>query len=287
MKKYLFLFLCFLLVSCQNENISSDISSQTHSESEEIISNNINTSFYSEEISNNDVPIVLEKTDNVCKILISGKEIEYKADQIIDGVQYKADKHIYLQDENDSNNFLVINGGTLVLNETTIVKKGDASLQNEDTLRKGINASILVIGKNSKVQISNVAINVFASYSSAIHCMYGGVAEIASTDILVISKASHAYSTYCNGMIFSESILTLVDSELVVAFSLYEGDGLISILGNNNYIEVHGKSSYVGVIKSGLLILKNIYGYSENSVLFNMTEEGEITLDNAIITESR
>lgn len=282
MKKYLFLFLCLFLSGCI---INNDVSSYSGNHISHL-SSEIKFDTSKESITSYEDPIILEKNEKEIKLLIDNEEITYKAKHIIDGITYEAKDNLYLCDEEETNNFIIINGGKLILNQTTIVKKGDAKLQEEDTLRKGKNASILVIGKDSKVQISEVVINVFASYSSAIHCMYNGVAEIKNCDLLVVSKASHAYSTYAKGMIFSESILTLVDSDLVVAFSLYENDGLISILGNNNYIEVHGNPSYVGVIKSGLLILKNIYGYSESSILFKVEEGGEMTLDNANIIET-
>ena len=207
MKKYLFLVFLLSLFSCVgnineslplNSNFSNeDISSM----SEEIISEE-------ESIEENKYEVI-EVTSNSCKINLNGKVIEYNADIIVNGTTYVADKNLYLTEKENTNTFIVINGGKLILNETTICKKGDAKRKEIETLRLGLNASILVIGENSLVQISDVAINVFSSYSSAIHCIESGRAEIKNADILVVSEASHAYSTYQNGVIVSESFYPL------------------------------------------------------------------------------
>lgn len=285
MKKYLFLVFLLSLFSCTG-NINDSLPLDINYSSEYISS-------FSEEITSEEESIeeekgyeVIEVNSNSCKIKLNGKIIEYNADVIVNGTTYETEKNLYLTEKGNVNNFIVINGGKLIINETTLVKKGEARNKDIETLRFGLNASILVIGENSLVQISDVAINVFAPYSSAIHCIENGRAEIKNADILVVSEASHAYSTYQNGVIVSESILTLVDSKDVVAFIIYENGGFISVLGDNNYIEVHGSPSYVGILYSGIMVLKNIYGYSENKTLFDIKEGAELTLYNALIQET-
>ena len=277
MKKILFLFLCIIVVGCTsvNSSSSSDVSESSSSSTSSDYG-------YVEEKENIEI---IEVKNNEVKALIEGKEFIYKADIIIDGKEYKASEVLYLNDKEKTNNFLVINGGKLILEETTVVKKGNTS-GDTSLLRYGQNACILAIGKESKVEVKSVAINIFDSFSTGIHCMGGASAEINNLDLLVVSDFSHALSTYQEGKVIANYLLVLIDSDQTVAFAIYENDGLIHVKGNNNYIEVHGTQSYVGILFSGILRLENMYGYSENSKLFEVDKNALLSLDDVLIQES-
>lgn len=283
MKKHLFLVFLLFLFSCNNNAISiSDVLSSEYSFFSDDFSVEESISCSSE----NDYEYKITYLDeHVCKIIINNEEIVYKADKIINGIEYTLDDNLYLVDEIDTCNFIVINGGKLIINETTIVKKGETYNKNDNTLKYGLNASILVIGENSNVKITNSVINVFSSYSSAIHCLEKGSADVEMTDILIVNDNSHVYSILNDGVIISKNILTLSNSSFVKAFTIYENGGKISIEGESNYIELYGDSSLVCLLYSGYIYLSNIYGYSSSDILFDIKENADLVIKSVSISK--
>ncbi len=282
MKKHLFLVFLLFLFSCNNNNVISDVLLSEYSVSSDDFTIEESMSYSSE----NDHEYKITYLDeHVCKIIINAQEIVYKADKIIDGIEYTLDNNLYLVDDSDICNFIVINGGKLIINETTIVKKGETKNKNDNTLKYGLNASILVIGEDSNVKITNSVINVFSSYSSAIHCLEKGSADVEMTDILIVNDNSHVYSILNDGIVISKNILTLSNSSFVNAFTIYENGGKISIEGESNYIELYGDSSLVCLLYSGYIYLSNIYGYSSSDILFDIKENADLVIKSVSISK--
>ena len=256
MKKILFLFLFFSIYACSSSHSSSSIyESSFKDDSSQTTLDSAESSFID---SSKEEITVLEVKDDYALINVNGNHIKYYADYIIDGEVIKTDKILYVNETPLASNFLIINGGKLIVNETTIVKKGE-SKGNEELLKHGVNSSIVVIGENSQVEINQSVINVFSSYASGVSCIGGGSALINNLDILVISDFSHAFSTFSNGIIISNYVLVLLDGDKSSAFCLYEKNGLIQLTGSNNYIEVHGNDVLVGKVISGVLVKQRKY----------------------------
>lgn len=288
MRKHLFLVFLLFLISCNNiQDSTSEILSSIYSYSD--YNNSISGHSHDELLSfssySNCEYEIVYVDEHVCKITINNEEIIYKADKIINGIECTLDDNLYLVDESDTCNFIVINGGKLIINETTIVKRGDSKNKNEKTLKYGLNASILVIGETSSVKISDSVINVFSSYSSAIHCLENGNAEIQMTDILIINDNSHVYSILNDGEIVSKNILTISNSNYTNAFTIYENGGKISIEGESNYIELYGNSSLVCMLYSGYIYLSNLYGYSSSELLFDIKEDADLVIKSVSISK--
>lgn len=164
---------------------------------------------------------------------INDESHTYNAKYIIDGVEVKVPAGEYVSDQKDEVVFLVVNGGSLIVDGATLKKNGDEFYAGEEKYSVfGENSLVVVAGKDSSASFSNADISINASGANAFMVFDGGHIDTENNKISI----SNGYSS---GFVAGKS------SEITVknnSISIKEKEGGASIVGSKAFATVDASS---------------------------------------------
>ena len=140
---------------------------------------------------------------------VGGKLVEYRGAHIVNGIDVVLDSGSYESANDDEAVFLVINGGSLTIDEgVTIAKTSSADFNGngDDYDLYGWGSAIIVIGENSQAIVNGATITTASFGSSAIMAIDGGTAKVSQTTIETTGSDSRALHATLGGTITATNL---------------------------------------------------------------------------------
>ena len=191
------------------------------------------------------------------KYLIDGQNVTYSAEDFEDGkVSVTAANEIA---------FLVINGGSLTLNNVTIEKTGDADEKslNQDAYNfYGINNALVAVGKDSKMTLNGVKITTNALHANAVFATDNACINVTNGITINNSKrGSRGFFASYKGSVTSNDggVYISTKSNNSAALATDRGGGSITVLGKNNILKTQANDSPC-IYSTGDIIASGITG---------------------------
>ncbi len=204
-------------------------------------------------------------TDTSAVIKIGNTSKTYKATKVYSSGTTTISNETLSATSSDTNVIVVCNGATLNLENCILNKSGDGTAySNDDYNFYGLNAAIICLGTNSKVNMTGCTINTNAEGANAVFSFAGGLINILNITIATTSNSSRGlYSTY-NGTIYANDVSITTQGAHCAPLATDRGGGYVMVGGTKNYLEAHGDGSPC-IYSTGDIEVVNATGYSEES----------------------
>ena len=141
--------------------------------------------------------------------------------------------------EEDSQNALLVTGGTSILTNPTIIKTGDSSGDNSDFY--GTNAAVLVKEGTLNINGGNVTTN--GSHANGVFAYSNGTINISDTNIKTTSNNSGAIMVTGGGTATANNVTAETDGNSSAPIRSDRGGGTLTVNGGN--YTSHGTGSPV------------------------------------------
>ena len=181
-----------------------------------------------------DVVGIDELTAGTVTTTIDGKRVTYKAKYVVDGVTAVVKSGTYTSSSDDEVVFLVINGGTLSLEDGAVVEKtGSTNFDGRGDAYSfyGTNSAVVVVGEESQAGIANTTIKTSVDGANAVVATNGGSVVVSNITISTTGDASRGLHATFGGKITGNggSITTLGRS--CAALATDRGEGTVKVSG--------------------------------------------------------
>lgn len=218
------------------------------------------------------------------KYIIDGKNVTYSAEDFAGGkVTVSAANEIA---------FLVINGGTLTLNNVSIEKTGDAdekTLDGDAYNFYGINNALVAVGKNSKMILNGVEVMTNALHANAVFATDG--AEITVNDGITISSFKRGsrgfFASYGGSVVCKEGNVNITTrGNNSAALATDRGGGNITLLGKNNLLNTQANDSPC-IYSTGNITASGVTGKAETAQTLVIEGLNNVNISDSTFTGAR
>lgn len=175
-----------------------------------------------------------ELTSGSVTTTIGGKSVTYSGAYVVDGIEATIASGTYESVADNEVVFLVINGGSLVINgDVTISKTGSADFtgRGDDYSFYGINSAIVVVGDGSSASINGAIINTSVSGANAVVATNGGVVGISDSTISTTADNSRGLHATYTGAIEADDVTISTQGGSCAALATDRGTGSVTATG--------------------------------------------------------
>ncbi len=174
---------------------------------------------------------------------IDGKQVSYKAAYLVDGIDAVINGGTYESAASDEVVFLVVNGGSLTVNDATVDKSGDAGSNDgqrtqdvsDDYNFYGMNSAIVVVGEGSSATVDGAKINTTSSGSNAVVAVNASKAEVNDTDITTSAGSSRGLHATYGGTITGSDLTIETKGAHSATVATDRGGGTVTVTGTNTF----------------------------------------------------
>lgn len=180
---------------------------------------------YSSEVQNSELSAgsVASEFDRVA--------VTYKGAYVVDGVEATIGSGVYESSKDDEVVFLVINGGSLVIDgDVTIKKTGSSDFDGRGDLYSfyGVNSAIVVVGDGSSATINGAKIETSVAGANAVVATNGGAVGISDTKISTTKDSSRGLHATYGGTIEASGVTIDTKGQSCAALATDRGAGSVS-----------------------------------------------------------
>lgn len=215
---------------------------------------------------------------------IDGKNITYNGAYVVDGIETTISSGTYESSTDDQVVFLVINGGSLVIDgDVTINKTGSENFQGrgDNYSFYGTNSAIVVVGDGSSATINGAKINTSVSGANAVVATNGGVVGISDSSISTTKDNSRGLHATYAGAIEADTvtITTLGGSSASLATDRGEG----TVKAENMTLSTAGAGSPL-IYSTGSIVVSDTTGTATGAQIAVVEGKNSISLDDCNFT---
>lgn len=216
---------------------------------------------------------------------IGGTEVTYNAAYIVDGIDATISSGTYKSATADQCVFLVVNGGSLTISDSTIDKSGDASTSDSTRTQDvsdtynfyGINSAIVVVGENSSASINGCKINTSSEGSNAVFSTNTATIDIDDLTITTSANSSRGLDATYEGVITAKNVNISTKGSHCAAIATDRGNGTITLTGKNK-LNTSGEGSPC-IYSTGNITVSNATGSAAASETCVIEGKNSITLN--------
>ena len=165
---------------------------------------------------------------------IDGRSVTYKAQYVVDGVAASIKSGTYESTSDDEVVFLVINGGTLSLEDGVVINKSGSENFNgrgDSYSFYGTNSAVVVVGEKSQVGITDTTINTSVDGANAVVATDGGSVVFANIAINTTKDASRGLHATYKGKIVGNDGTISTQGQSCAALATDRGEGTVKVSG--------------------------------------------------------
>lgn len=165
---------------------------------------------------------------------IGGRSVTYKAKYVVDGVTAVVKGGTYESTSDDEVVFLVINGGTLALEDGVVINKsGSANFdgRGDNYSFYGTNSAVVVAGEDSQVGLTNVTINTSVDGANAVVATDGGSVVFADVTISTSGDSSRGLHATYGGVITGNGGTISTLGRSCASLATDRGEGTVKVSG--------------------------------------------------------
>ncbi len=220
-----------------------------------------------------------ELTSGSVTTTIGGKSVTYNGAYVVDGINATISSGTYESANDDEVVFLVINGGSLVIDgDVNISKTGSANFQGrgDNYSFYGTNSAIVVVGDGSSASINGVTINTSVSGANAVVATNGGAVGISDSIISTTADNSRGLHATYSGSIEADdvSISTLGGSCATLATDRGAG----TVIANDMKLSTAGAGSPL-IYSTGEISVSDSTGTATGAQVAVVEGKNSITLE--------
>ena len=200
-----------------------------------------------------------------------------------DGQTVESSDETITATESDQNAVLAQNGGTVSVNGGTIRKSG--SDQNGDNCNfYGMNSSVLSVGEDSKVYLSNTEIQSDSEGSNGIFATDSGTVYANNVTVTTTEgNSSRGLDATYGGVIYGNEIKVSTEGDHCAALATDRGGGYISV--TNSSLNTSGSGSPL-IYSTGDIEVDNVSGTASGSQIAGMEGVNRIVIYNSELTST-
>ncbi len=234
--------------------------------------------------TSSDVAVNTELSAGSLTTSIDGKNITYNGAYVVDGIEATISSGTYESSTDDQVVFLVINGGSLVIDgDVTINKTGSENFQGrgDNYSFYGTNSAIVVVGDGSSATINGAKINTSVSGANAVVATNGGVVGISDSSISTTKDNSRGLHATYAGAIEADTvtITTLGGSSASLATDRGEG----TVKAENMTLSTAGAGSPL-IYSTGSIVVSDATGTATGAQIAVVEGKNSISLDDCNFT---
>ena len=157
--------------------------------------------------------------------------VTYKGAYVVDGVEATIGSGTYESSEDDEVVFLVINGGSLVIDgDVTIKKTGSSDFDGRGDKYSfyGVNSAIVVVGDGSSATINGATIETSVAGANAVVATNGGAVGISDAKISTTKDSSRGLHATYGGTIEASGVTIDTKGQSCAALATDRGTGSVS-----------------------------------------------------------
>lgn len=165
---------------------------------------------------------------------IDKKSVTYKAKYVVDGVAAVVKGGTYESTSDDEVVFLVVNGGTLALEDGVVINKSgsaDFDGRGDNYSFYGTNSAVAVVGEDSQVGLANVTINTSVDGANAVVATDGGSVVFADVTISTSGDASRGLHATYGGVITGNGGTISTKGRSCASLATDRGEGTVKVSG--------------------------------------------------------
>lgn len=165
---------------------------------------------------------------------IDKKSVTYKAKYVVDGVTAVVKTGTYESTSDDEVVFLVINGGTLALEDGVVINKSgsaDFNGRGDDYSFYGTNSAVVVVGEDSQLGLASVTINTSVDGANAVVATNGGSVVFANVTISTSGDASRGLHATYGGVITGNGGTITTQGRSCASLATDRGEGTVKVSG--------------------------------------------------------
>ncbi len=177
---------------------------------------------------------VTELTSGSVTATIGEKSVTYKAKYVVDGVAAVVEAGTYESTNDDEVVFLVINGGTLSLeNGVVINKSGSANFdgRGDDYSFYGTNSAVVAVGEGSQIGMAEVTINTSVDGANAVVATDSASVVFSDVTISTTGDASRGLHATYGGKIVGNGGSITTKGQSCASLATDRGAGTVSVTG--------------------------------------------------------
>lgn len=226
--------------------------------------------------------VVLENTElssGSVTTMIGGKSITYNGAYVVDGIEATISSGAYESVVDDEVVFLVINGGSLVIDgDVTISKSGSADFagRGDNYSFYGINSAIVVVGDGSSASINGATINTSVSGANAVVATNGGVVGVSDSEIATTADNSRGLHATYGGAIEADDVKISTQGGSCAALATDRGAGSVTATGMT--LSTAGAGSPL-IYSTGEITVSDSTGTATGAQIAVVEGKNSITLD--------
>ncbi|MBQ9485090.1 hypothetical protein IJU85_03260 [Candidatus Saccharibacteria bacterium] len=167
------------------------------------------------------------------KTTIGGKTVSYKAKYVVDGVTAVIESGTYESTDDDEVVFLVINGGTLSLENVEINKSGSETFngRGDNYSFYGTNSAIVVAGEDSQAGLTDTTINTSVDGANAVVATDSGSVIVSNIIINTTKDSSRGLHATFGGKIIGNEGTIATAGQSCAALATDRGEGTVKVSG--------------------------------------------------------
>lgn len=211
---------------------------------------------------------------------IGGKSVTYTATYVVDGVEATISSGTYASAKDDENVFLVINGGSLVIDgNVTVEKSGSEDFQGrgDDYSFYGTNSAIVVVGDGSSATINGAAIKTEVSGANAVVATNGGVVGISDSTIVTTKDNSRGLHATYKGAIEADDVKITTQGGSCAALATDRGEG--TVIANGMTLSTAGAGSPL-IYSTGKIEVSDSTGTATGAQIAVVEGKNSVSLEN-------
>jgi hypothetical protein len=167
------------------------------------------------------------------KTTIGGKTVSYKAKYVVDGVTAVIESGTYESTDDDEVVFLVINGGTLSLENVEINKSGSETFngRGDNYSFYGTNSAIVVAGEDSQAGLTDTTINTSVDGANAVVATDSGSVIVSNITINTTKNSSRGLHATYGGTITGNGGTISTMGQSCASLATDRGEGTVKVSG--------------------------------------------------------
>jgi hypothetical protein len=210
---------------------------------------------------------------------IDGKSVEYTGAYVVDGIEATISSGTYESTKDDEVVFLVINGGSLVIDgDVTINKTGSENFQGrgDEYSFYGTNSAIVVVGDGSSATINGAKINTSVSGANAVVATNGGMVGISDSSISTTKDNSRGLHATFKGAIEADTVTITTVGGSCATLATDRGEG--TVIANNMTLSTEGAGSPL-IYSTGAITVFDSTGVATGAQIAVVEGKNSITLE--------
>ena len=210
---------------------------------------------------------------------IDGRSVEYAGAYVVDGIEATVTSGTYESVKDDEVVFLVVNGGSLVIDgDVTINKFGSENFQGrgDNYSFYGTNSAVVVVGDGSSATINGAKINTNVSGANAVVATNGGMVGISDSMISTTKDNSRGLHATYKGAIEADTVTITTEGGSCAALATDRGEGTVT--ANNMTLSTAGAGSPL-IYSTGVIAVSDSTGVATGAQIAVVEGKNSITLE--------